>query len=104
MTFSQIMALVMDVLVVVALIYLIVGKSELCRSKFRKYLIAVTGVYFSGTLLVTVIVFISRSIPIQFTIISEFSMLFMFVASFYTVLRLANNLDAIKDEINGNKE
>ena len=101
---SQLRALFFDGLAALVLLFLIFVKSKWSESYFKKYLIAVTAVYLSGTLFVTILTFVASQLPLRFVMISEFSIIFMFVMSFYTVIRLGDNLEAIRGEMKDKHE
>ena len=69
------------------------------RRNFRKYYIALAGVYLSATLLIWIISLINRSLPVVFVIVSGISISFVFCCSYFTVNRLMRNMDEIRKEI-----
>lgn len=71
---------------------------------FKKYFIATTLVYLSGTILVFAIVFANKLIPWVFAVASEVSILVIYIFSMYMIHRMGNNVLAISDEIAKKKE
>ena len=61
------------------LIYLFLGKSEFCKGKFRNFFRACCGVYVSGALLVFVFTLIMKGLPVAFVIISDLTILAVFI-------------------------
>ena len=92
------------------LIYLFLGKSEFCKGKFRNFFRACCGVYVSGALLVFVFTLIMKGLPVAFVVISDVTVLFVFIfttALIYFMTRklvqMAENAGKANEE-SGNKE
>lgn len=99
MTPALVLAVLFDVFALCALLYVILGKNVLKHMEFRKYLVGVAGVYLSGTVFITIIVAIAKDLPFVFAIIAEIAVAFMFIMSYITVVRLTNNLEAIRAQM-----
>ncbi len=90
---------------VAALIYLFAGKSEFCSGKFKNYYRACCGVYVSGALLVFVFTLIMKGLPVAFVIISDLTILAVFIftaALIYfmskKLVEVANNAGSANEE------
>ena len=90
--------------IVIWLLFIIFAKPRFAGGVQRKFVIATTAVYLSGALLVLILALVMRSLPFIFMIISEISILSVYLISLFGVLRLAkqiNDLKAARDEIEG---
>ena len=81
------------------LIYILFGKSTLCRCTFRKFIIAAASVYLSGTVFICLVMLIAQKLPLEFTIIAESFILFVFLMTMFTLIKLGNNMDEIREEL-----
>ena len=61
------------------LIYLFVGKSQFCKGKYRSFFRACCGVFVSGALLVFVFTLIMKGLPVAFVVISDLTILCVFI-------------------------
>lgn len=93
---GTILALVCLMMSISFLLYLIFGKGRLCRSKFRKYLIASCSMYVSGTLLIFIILILAEKMPFQFAVMSEGFILFVFLMTMFTLLKIGTSLDEMQ--------
>jgi len=98
MTFPGLLALLFVILASAWLLYLIFGHGKLRTSNFRKYLIGVAAVYLSGTIFIALAVSFASVRAGQFVVASELCVLFMFIMSTFTVIRLGKVLDELKME------
>lgn len=103
MTVARIIVIAFFVLAMIALFVVI--KSNIFKpAVFKKYFIATTLVYISGTILVFAVVFANKLMPWNFAIASEVSILFVYVFSMYMIHRMGNNMLSISEEIAKRKE
>lgn len=98
MTTSQLVTAIFVAVSIAVLLYVIFG-SRFNETGFKKYIIATGAIYLSGTLLVAAIIYLNASMPVTFTIISEVSILLIFLFSQYIICRLGRNFNDIRSEI-----
>lgn len=73
------------------------------RKHFRKYYVALAGVYFSAIFLVWLLSIIMAELPLLFVLISSISISSIFVFSSYTINQLTVNMDEIRKELQSKK-
>ncbi len=100
---ARIMSVFFILLALTCLIMLLKGYGKWSKSVYRRYLIGVTAVYLSGTVLIAAVLFFAPVLQVQFAVASELCVLFMFIMSGFTVIRLGENMDAIREEIEAKK-
>lgn len=77
---SAVIAAVIFLVISVALLtYFLIGKGPLAGSKYKNFYRACCGVYVSGNLLVFVFTLIMKGLPVAFVIISDVTILFVFI-------------------------
>ncbi len=69
--------------------------------KFKKFYLATTIVYITGNILITLIVFLNSSIPITFTLISEFTIICVYAFSMFMIYRLTSSITEIQKNTPG---
>ena len=79
---------------VVILICLIFSKKPLFSGNLKNYFRALAAVYISGTLLILVLAFALKGVPMVFILISEFLILTVFIVTFVLAIRLSKILSA----------
>lgn len=89
--------------IVIWLLFIIIAKPAFSRGVSRKFVIATTAVYLSGGLLLLIISFAMKSLPYLFMIISEVSILSVYLISLFGVLRLARQINDLWDSKNETK-
>lgn len=73
-------------------------------NKFKKFFTATTIVYITGNILIISITTINKDIPVLFTIISEFTILCVYIFSTYMIGRLGRNMEDLREaNINNDK-
>ncbi len=77
--------------------------------KYKKFYLATTVVYITGNILITSIVCINKSIPLAFTLISEFTIICIYAFSMFMIYRLTSSIvelqkAAPKDDKSESKE
>ena len=101
---NVILASVVLGIILIWLLFIIFAKPGFAGGIARKFVIATTAVYLSGGLLVLILAFAMRSLPFIFMVISEISILSVYLISLFGVLRLAKqvkDLQSARDEIEG---
>lgn len=91
-------------IILIWLLFIIFAKPGFAAGIARKFVIATTAVYLSGGLLVLILAFAMKTLPFIFMVISEISILSVYLISLFGVLRLAKQvkeLQAARDEIEG---
>ncbi len=91
-------------IILIWLLFIIFAKPGFAAGIARKFVIATTAVYLSGGLLVLILAFAMKTLPFIFMVISEISILSVYLISLFGVLRLAKqvkDLQAARDEIEG---
>lgn len=92
------------------LVYLFIGKSELCKGKFRSFYRACCGVYVSGALLVFVFTLIMKGLPVAFVVISDITVLCVFIFTVALIYFMTKKLLTMAEkagssnEVSGNEE
>ena len=88
-----------------ALVFLFVGKSPFANGPYRSFYRASCGVYISGTVLVFVFTLVMKALPIAFVIISEVTIMAVFVFTvlliYFTTRKLfevSRKAEEVKDE------
>ncbi len=92
MTPSAVIALSCNVLALLALILTIFIKNIGIISKYRRYFVASAAVYLSGTILITIIIFIAVKIPVLFAVISEIMIFFVFAVVMFVLYKSASTI------------
>lgn len=85
------------------LLLIVIKTNILTPKQFKKYFIATTLVYISGTVLIFAIVFANKQMPWSFAIISELSIIFVYIFSMYMTHRMGMNLQSIMEDIENKK-
>lgn len=98
MTPAVIMSLLFVAFAAACLFYIIFGNGRFCKSVFRPYLIGVCSVYLSGTVLIAAVLLFAPVLQTQFAIASELCVLFMFIMSAFTVIKLGENMESIREQ------
>ena len=83
---------------IACLIYLFFTKRPLFSGSLKNFFRAGTGVYLSGTLLILLFAFVLKGVPIAFIIISELTIMTVFVATFIIIIRLSKTLSKMQTE------
>ena len=95
--------------VVFSIIFLILPASVLILEILRfmrsdkmlmKFLIAASGIYFSGGLLILILTILFDELPLSFVLISEIMMLFIFVFTIVTIRNVDQRSKEIADRVN----
>lgn len=92
-----------SVIVLILLIILAVAKPSFTNSSNRRFLIATTAVYLSGTLLIMILSIIMDKVPMIFVIISEVSILSVYIITFITIIRISKNIGEILKDVESGK-
>ena len=102
MTLARVIVCAFFVLSMILL--LLVFKTNILTPKqFKKYFVATTLVYISGTIMIFAIVFANKQMPWSFAIISELSILCVYVFLMYMTHRMGKNLQSIMEDIENKK-
>ncbi len=102
MTISQIIAVCFFVFSMLCLFF-VIKSNVFTPQNFKKFFIATTAIYVSGTILVFAIVFAQPLLPWTFAVASEASIIFVYAFSMYMIHRMGRNLLAISEEIEKKK-
>lgn len=100
---SIILALAFNVISLAALLFIIFAKFTGDISKYRKYLAASAAVYFSGTVLITVIVIVAKKIPVLFAVMSEGMILFVFVVVMFVLIKSIRTIQELTEDAKAGK-
>lgn len=92
MTASKIIAVVFNVIALAALLFFIIYRSKSDLSRYKNYFVASSAVYLSGTMLITVIIFIAKKIPLLFAVFSEGMILIVFAVSLFVMYKSAKTI------------
>ncbi|HAW15876.1 MAG TPA: hypothetical protein DCW41_04130 [Clostridiales bacterium] len=95
---GKILSIVFACLSLAFLLYLIAGGKFPGRKEFKKYIIATSAIYLSGTVLVAALFLVIIDLPLIFAVISETMMLFIFAMSTATIIILGKKMNEIRDE------
>lgn len=102
MTIGQVIAISFFVFGMICLF--VVAKFNYFKPEsFKKFFIATTAVYLSGTILVFAIVFAQKAIPWTFAVASEISMIIVYAFSMYMIGRMGKNFLSITEDIEKRK-
>ena len=85
------------------LIIMILVKPASLLPQVRKFLIATSAIYLSGTLLILVFAITMNKLPGIFVVISEISIMFVFGISIFTILRISKNVASIMHDVEEGK-
>ena len=85
------------------LIIMILVKPASLLPQVRKFLIATSAIYLSGTLLILVFAITMNKLPGIFVVISEISIMFVFGISVFTILRISKNVASIMHDVEEGK-
>lgn len=98
MSLDLIISLFFIVVAFIAVIFMFnLKKTDLL--KFKKYLIASSIVFFSGTIFVLLITVFKGPIAIPFIVISECLITFVFAMSVFTMIKISSQIMDIRKEI-----
>ena len=103
---ALITAICFTIVAVLFLIYLIFSKKPLFCGSLKNFFRAGTVVYISGTLLILLFAVILKGVPTAFIVISELTIMTVFVATFIIIIRLSKTLSKMspeKDQNNGQR-
>ncbi|MBP5654017.1 MAG: hypothetical protein J6X33_00730 [Clostridiales bacterium] len=92
MTPSHIIAVTFNVIALAVLLFFIIYKMKSDLAKYKNYFVASSAVYLSGTVLITVIIFVAQKIPLMFAIFSEVMILFVFAVSLFVMYKSAKTI------------
>ena len=92
-----------SIAVLVWLILLSVIKFQFLRKENRKYIIATTAVYLSGTVLILILSALMDKVPMSFCVISEASILSVYIISFVTIMSITRHIGEIMKEVEKGK-
>ena len=100
---GTIVALVFVVLSIAALLGITFNGKGFFQSPFRKFMIAATGVYVSGTILVALLYIFMTDLPSAFVFIAEALMLVVFSVTMWAINAFGKKMDAMKKELEEKK-
>lgn len=100
---GTIVALIFVVLSIAALLAITFNGKGFFRSPFRKFMIAATGVYVSGTILVALLYIFRTDLPSMFVFIAEALMLVVFIVTVLSIDAFGKKMDAMKKELEAKK-
>ncbi len=98
-----IIACVMAAIALAVMLYFIIGKPGFMIPATRKFIIAASAVYLSGTVFLLIMTFIKKELPLVFIIIAEVSILSVFLVSLFSILRITKNIKAIMQDVEDGK-
>ena len=85
-------ALCFTAFAVLCLVYLFFTKRPLFSGNLKNFFRAGAGVYLSGTLLLLFLAFALREVPLAFILISEITIMTVFVVTLIIIVRLSRQL------------
>lgn len=100
---SMILVLAFNIISLAALLYTILAPFKGDLAKYRKYLIASAAVYFSGTVLISVIVIVAKKIPLLFAVISESMILFIFAVVMFVLVKSIKTIQELSEDAKAGK-
>ena len=85
--------------VALAILMITIFTNKLSRPvKFKKYFVAATVVFVTGNILISTVVSIKKEIPLAFTLISECSVIVIYLFSMFMINRLGKSIEALEQE------
>ena len=75
-------------------VYLLFTKNPILSGKFRNYYRAGSAVYISGTVLLLILAFALKGVPVAFIVISELMIMTVFVVTYILIANLSKTLAA----------
>ena len=100
---NTIVPAVISGIVVIFLLVLIFAKIPFINGVAKKYMIATTAVYLSGTLLLLILCIKMTQLPFVFVVISEVSILSVFVITMISITVITRNISKILAEVEQGK-
>lgn len=100
---GTIVALIFVVLSIAALLGITFNGKGFFQSPFRKFMIAATAVYVSGTILVALLYIFMNELPSAFVFIAEALMLVVFTVTVLTINTFGKKMDAMKKDLEAKK-
>lgn len=91
-------ALCFTAFAVIVFVCLLFSKRPLFAGSLKKFFAAGTGVYISGTLLILLFACILKGVPLAFILISEFTIMTVFIVTFIIIIRLSKTLEKMSEE------
>ena len=73
-------------------VYLLFTKNPILSGKFRNYYRAGSAVYISGTVLILILAFALKGVPVAFIVISELMIMTVFVVTYILIANLSKAL------------
>ena len=73
-------------------VYLLFTKNPILSGKFRNYYRAGSAVYISGTVLLLILAFVLKGVPVAFIVISEVMIMTVFVVTYILIANLSKAL------------
>lgn len=70
-------------------LYLLFTKNPLFSGKFRNYYRAGSAVYISGTILILILAFALKGVPVAFIVISEVMIMTVFIVTYILIANLS---------------
>lgn len=100
---GTIVALIFVVLSIAALLAITFNGKGFFQSPFRKFMIAATAVYVSGTILVALLYVFRNDLPSMFVFIAEALILVVFVITVLAIDAFGKKMDAMKKDLEAKK-
>jgi hypothetical protein len=95
---GTIVALIFVVLSIAALLAITYNGKGFFQSPFRKFMIAATGVYVSGTVLVALLYVFRNDLPSMFVFVAEALMLVVFIITVWAIDAFGKKMDSMKKD------
>ena len=73
-------------------VYLLFTKHPVFSGKFRNYYRAGSAVYISGTILILILAFVLKGVPVAFIVISELMIMTVFIVTYILIANLSKAL------------
>lgn len=100
---GTIVALIFVVLSIAALLAITFNGKGFFQSPFRKFMIAATGVYVSGTVLVALLYVFRNDLPSMFVFVAEALMLAVFIVTVWAIDAFGKKMDSMKKDLEEKK-
>jgi|GEM_PF-3541825 len=96
MNASQIIAAIFILVSLAALTFLLFDQKLITNKKYKPFFVASAVVWFTGTVFIGLIILKLREVPTAFALISELTVAFVFIVTFFVLRKTVITVDEIK--------
>ena len=100
---NTIITCVMEAVSFSFLMYFIFARPGFVIPATRKFFIAASGVYLSGTLLLLIMSLFNKELPLVFVIAAEVSILSVFLVSLFSIIKITKHIKSIMQDVEEGK-